>query len=66
MTIIVPCALRFGHKAKSTHYKENTIMLKNVMQGLGLGWILRNEQNNGIWTSDVAYEMEYVSVGQVQ
>ncbi|PNF18986.1 hypothetical protein B7P43_G12883 [Cryptotermes secundus] len=45
-------------------FKEDTTLLIGLgigiafFHGLGLGWILRNEQNNGIWTSDVAYEME--------
>jgi hypothetical protein len=50
---------------KSTHCKENSIMFKNVMQGLGLGWILRNDLNNGIWMWDVAHETEQDSIGQV-
>lgn len=31
MTMIVPCALRFGHRLKSAHYKENTVMLKKML-----------------------------------
>jgi hypothetical protein len=40
----------------STHCKENSIMFKNVMQGLG--WILWYDKSNGIWAWDVAHETE--------
>jgi hypothetical protein len=33
-------------------------MFKNVMQGLGFGWIPQNDLSNGIWVWDVTYEME--------
>jgi hypothetical protein len=42
MIMIGPCAWRVGQRAEKSHCKENSIMFKNVTQGLGLGWILLN------------------------
>jgi hypothetical protein len=35
-------------------------MFKNVMQSLGLGWILLNDLSNGIQMWKVAHEMEFL------